>query len=114
MRIAIVSTSAVSVPPKASGSTELFVYELSKMLTRRGHDVTVYATADSHPAARLRSHLEKPTWPPNAHTELRHAAFACNDIATQVPRFDVVHVNQGCALPFAAQHSVPTVLTLHH
>jgi glycosyltransferase involved in cell wall biosynthesis len=114
MRIALVSTSAISVPPKAYGGTELFVYELSKMLTKRGHDVTVYATGDSRPAARLKSHFEEAIWPPDDHAELRHVSHAWNDIVAHVPRFDVVHVNQIHALPFAARHALPTVMTLHH
>jgi glycosyltransferase involved in cell wall biosynthesis len=114
MRIALLSTSAISVPPKAYGGTELFVYELSKMLTERGHEVTVYATGDSRPNARLRSLLEQPVWPPDDDTELSHVAHAWSDIVNHTPRFDVVHVNQMHALPFAAHHGVPTVMTLHH
>jgi hypothetical protein len=33
---------------------------------------------------------------------------------SHVPRFDVVHVNQMQSLPFAAQHGLPTLMTLHH
>jgi glycosyltransferase involved in cell wall biosynthesis len=112
MRIALLSTSAVSVPPKAYGGTELFVYELSKRLGRRGHEVTVYATGDSRPEARLRSHFEQPKWPPDERAEVRHVAYAFRDIAAQ--GFDVVHINQVEALPYAARNGLPTVLTLHH
>src|SRR5262249_25311645 len=77
-------------------------------------DVTVYATGDSRPHARLCSHFDAPTWPPDDRIELRHAAFAWNDIASQAPRYDVVHVNSLHALPFARHHGGPTVLTLHH
>src|SRR6476661_6664750 len=114
MRIALISTSAIAVPPKAYGGTELFSYELSKMLTKRGHDVTVYATGDSRPMARLRSRFDRPVWPPDDHTELRHVAHAWSDIATHAPSFDVVHCNQVHALPFAAASRTPAVLTLHH
>src|ERR1700682_3381886 len=37
MRIALLSTCAVSVPPRAYGGTELVIAELAKMLTRLGH-----------------------------------------------------------------------------
>jgi glycosyltransferase involved in cell wall biosynthesis len=114
MRIAILSTSAVAVPPVGYGGTELFVFELSKMLTKRGHDVTVFATGDSRPSAHLRGRLERAVWPPCPLTELRHVAHAWAEIGGTRPRFDVVHVNQHEALPFAAQQDVPVVLTLHH
>ena len=114
MRIALISTSALPVPPRAYGGTELFVFELSKMLTKRGHDVTVYATGDSRPRARLWHHFEHAKWPPDEHVELRHVAHAWKDILAQSPAFDVVHANQLQALPFAVSHHTPTVLTLHH
>src|SRR5262249_60456856 len=76
------------------------------------HEVTVYATGDSRPAARLRSHFEQPKWPPDERAEVRHVAYAFGDIAAQ--GFDVVHVNQVQALPYAAQSGLPAVLTLHH
>jgi glycosyltransferase involved in cell wall biosynthesis len=114
MRIALLSTSAIAVPPNGYGGTELFVFELSKMLTKRGHDVTVFATGDSRPHARLRSRIERAVWPPCPYTELRHTAHAWAEIAQQAPRFDVVHCNQFEALPFAARQDLPTLLTLHH
>ena len=43
MRIALVSSCAVSVPPRAYGGTELVVAELAKNLSRLGHDVTTFA-----------------------------------------------------------------------
>ena len=116
MRIAIISTTAVAVPPRAYGGTELITAELAKMLTRRGHDVTVYATGDSTPDANLRFRFPTPVWPPDATAELRHAAFAWGDIKAQPPgqKFDVVHAHQMPSLAFATMQDLPTVLTIHH
>jgi glycosyltransferase involved in cell wall biosynthesis len=118
MRIAILSTCAVAVPPKAYGGTELVTGELAKGLSRRGHDVTVYATGDSAPEASLQYRFARPVWPPDVFAELRHAAFAWGHIAAQRPPFDVVHAHQAPSISFSGacrcERGVPVVLTLHH
>jgi glycosyltransferase involved in cell wall biosynthesis len=112
MRIALLSTCAVAVPPTGYGGTELITAELAKSLTALGHEVTVYATGDSRPAGTLRFRFARPVWPPDELAELRHAAFAWSHIASQ--RFDVVHTHQAPSLAVAAMNPIPTVLTLHH
>ena len=48
MRIAMVSTPFLAVPPRDYGGTELVVHELVEGLVERGHSVTLFATGDSH------------------------------------------------------------------
>jgi len=55
MRIAEISTLFRPVPPPGEGSVESIVHILTEGLVRRGHEVTLYATADSKTSARLRS-----------------------------------------------------------
>jgi glycosyltransferase involved in cell wall biosynthesis len=114
MRIALLSTCAASVPPEAYGGTELVIWELSKTLSRFGHEVTVFATGDSRPAGRLRWHFPRPVWPPNEMADLRHSAHAWREICSEDPPFDVVHVHQAPAVSFSTISPVPTVSTLHH
>jgi glycosyltransferase involved in cell wall biosynthesis len=114
MRIALLSTCSVRVPPRAYGGTELVIAELAKRLTRAGHEVTVFATGDSMPEAELRWHFRRPVWPPNDTVELRHAAHAWRAICEERPAFDVVHAHQAPAVSFSLFCPVPTVLTLHH
>ena len=115
MRIALLSTCAVAVPPASYGGTELITAELAKALVRLGHDVTVYATGDSKPAGELRYRFTRPVWPPDDLAELRHAAFAWSDVMAERERpFDVVHAHQAPSLAFAALFPLPTVLTVHH
>ena len=114
MRVALLSTCAVSVPPRAYGGTELVIAELAKMLTRLGHDVTVFATGDSSPHGELRWHFPSPVWPPDDVAELRHNAFAWRSLSDEDPPFEVVHVHQATAVAFGAVSQMPTVLTLHH
>jgi glycosyltransferase involved in cell wall biosynthesis len=116
MRIALVSSCAVSVPPRAYGGTELVVAELAKNLTRLGHDVTTFATGDSEPeGGKLRYKFEKPVWPPYESSELRHAAHAWGEI-TEVPNaFDIVHTHQAPSLALASiARQERTVYTIHH
>jgi glycosyltransferase involved in cell wall biosynthesis len=114
MRIALLSTCAVRVPPRAYGGTELIIAELAKFLARAGHDVTVFATGDSAPEAELWWHFRNPVWPPSDTVELRHAAHAWRAICERRPPFDVVHAHQAPAVSFSLVCPVPTVLTLHH
>ena len=47
MRIAMLSTPFVPVPPPDYGGTELVVHELVEGLLQRRHDVVLFATGDS-------------------------------------------------------------------
>ncbi len=114
MRIALLSTCAVTVPPRAYGGTELVVAELARTLSRRGHEVTVFATRDSTPEAALRGHFDAAVWPPDGLAELRHAAYAWRSLGAEDPPFDVVHAHQAQAVAFSVVSPTPTVLTLHH
>jgi glycosyltransferase involved in cell wall biosynthesis len=115
MRIALVSSCAVSVPPRAYGGTELVVAELAKNLTRLGHDVTTFATGDSEPAGKLDYRFEKPIWPPFESAELRHAAYSWQKITAAPGAFDIVHTHQAASLAFASlAPSTRTVYTVHH
>lgn len=111
MRVALISTCAARVPPPAYGGIECFVDTLARGLVDRGHDVLVYATGDSHPAARLRARFAHPIWPPDAAAEREHAAFAMRDVVAFAP--DIVHVNLPDALAATATAHCPVVVTLH-
>ena len=51
MKIAQIAPLWESVPPKLYGGTERVVSYLTEELVRQGHDVTLYASGDSHTAA---------------------------------------------------------------
>ena len=55
MRIAQIAPIIERVPPKKYGGTERVVHALTEELVRRGHEVTLFASGDSHTSATLSS-----------------------------------------------------------
>ena len=114
MRIAIISTPFVPVPPHKYGGTELIVYELVEGLVAQGHDVTLYATGDSRVSAKLRHLYPKAVWPPNAFNELNHVSWAMSEILADGD-FDAIHTHSALALPYTRMFpDLPMVYTMHH
>ncbi len=111
VRIALVSTPFVAVPPPAYGGTELVVHALARALARGGHHVSVFATGDSR-VPRLRAIFPSPVWPPDPYAELVHCRFAAREIAAG--GFDVVHAHVPAMLAFADELAAPLVYTVHH
>lgn len=115
LRIAMVSTPFVSVPPTRYGGTELVVSELVKGLTLRGHEVVLFATGDSRAPCLTRALFEKPVWPPDLFSELAHSSWAANEICAASKPFDLIHAHASTFLAFAPfLPDIPIVYTLHH
>ncbi len=112
MRIALISTPFIRVPPGGYGGTELFCSELAEALHARGHEVTLFATGDSRTSCEKRWLYARPEWPPSPYDEVSHAGWAFAEIARG--GFDVAHLNSPLGLPFARFVAVPLVYTLHH
>lgn len=116
MRIAQVAPLWERVPPPAYGGTELVVKHLTDGLVRRGHDVTLFATADSKTLANL---------VPGAPHALRLAGVThseyqvydlmqMNRVLEQADQFDIIHFHvDSIALPFSNLLKTPTVHTVH-
>ena len=116
MRIAQVAPLWERVPPPAYGGTELVVSRLVDGLVRRGHDVTLFATADSNTLGNL---------VPGAPNALRIAGVTPNEyniydlmqlsrVIEQANQFDIVHFHvDASALPIANLLKVPCVHTIH-
>ncbi len=111
MRIALVSTPFVRVPPLGYGGTELVVHVLARALGRMAHEVTVFATGDSR-APRLWSFFDRAVWPPDPYAEILHCRAAAREIGGG--RFDVVHAHVPAMLAFADELDAPLVYTVHH
>jgi glycosyltransferase involved in cell wall biosynthesis len=115
MRIAQVAPLFERVPPVAYGGTERVVAYLTDALVELGHEVTLFASGDSHTRARL---------VPAAPRALRLDTSCRDTMAPQVlelelvsrmaHRFDVIHFHTGFMhLPLARHLPPPSVTTMH-
>src|ERR1051325_1473499 len=91
MKIAQVAPLYESVPPQLYGGTERVVSYLTEELVRQGHDVTLFASGDSHTAARLvrpcaRALRFEPAW-----VGLSMHALMVEQVAQRAGGFDIVH-----------------------
>ena len=60
MKIAVIAPPFLSIPPVKYGGTEKIIYYLVEGLVKRGVDVTLFASGDSHTSATLFPVIEKP------------------------------------------------------
>lgn len=118
MRIAQVAPVATSIPPPKAGSVELMASLLTEGLVGRGHDVTLFATADSLTKAKLHSVFPQGYWHdedmwPWEFCEMLNLAAVCE----RADEFDVIHYQAAyypMSLAFARLISTPMVQTIHH
>ena len=114
MRIALISTPYLAVPPRLYGGTELVVYELAEGLVRLGHHVELFGTGDSRTSAQLRYLYDRGQWPPETLADLNHVSWALQQVGERGP-FDIIHAHSAVALACARLGpAVPMVYTLHH
>lgn len=117
MRIAQLAPLSETVPPPGYGGSELVVSLLTEELVRRGHEVTLFATADSLTEARLVSSckfgLRRSSEPVN-----RWVAYELQSIlALQkcASDFDLIHSHMGyLALPFLERFQNVVLSTNHN
>jgi glycosyltransferase involved in cell wall biosynthesis len=113
MRIAEVAPPWLAVPPKGYGGIEWVVSLLADGLAERGHDVTLFATGDSHTKAELDSIFPQAPGPAFINDILYdtlHSLHAFRDPS----RFDLFHVHSPfSALAMAAAVDSPAVHTVH-
>ena len=118
MKIAHVAPVATTIPPPKSGSVETMASLLTEGLVARGHDVTLFATADSKTKAKLSAiyahgywHDEN-MWPWELYEMLNLAAAV-----ERAREFDVIHYEAAyypMSLAFTRLSQTPIVQTLHH
>lgn len=117
MKIGILAPIAWRTPPQHYGGWERVASQLTEGLVRRGHAVTLFATADSLTSARLASVCPHPLTQPGSALDSRvyetlHIAHAYEQAATLA--LDVLHNHAGCfGVPPARRAPCPVVTTLH-
>lgn len=114
MRIAVLASIAHSTPPRSYGPWEQVASTIAEGLVARGHDVTLFATADSVTAGRLHAEApagyeEDPSVDAKVYETLHIAA-----VFERADQFDVIS-NQFDFGPLAFSRLVatPVVTTIH-
>ncbi len=116
MKIAQIAPPWFPVPPTGYGGVELVVASITEGLVARGHDVTLFAHADSKTTATLVSPMIDAPHPAllgGTWYDALHAAAAYLEIGND---FDVVHDHSGIvgpALGALRDGNPPVVHTLH-
>jgi glycosyltransferase involved in cell wall biosynthesis len=115
MKIAQITSVYISVPPKTHGGTERIVYHLCQQLDRRGHQVELFASGDSHVTCKLQAVLPVATqYDPQStfYLEKEYEARNTYNLYRQAERFDVIHAHWTTLAPyFSALTTIPTLIT---
>ena len=91
MKVALVSTEALTTPPRKYGGIELLVYDLCKGLTEEGIDVTLFACNGSQsPSGKLVEVIEE-GWGRTGQCEEFERRII--DLKKTLKHFDIVHDN---------------------
>ncbi len=114
MRIAQIAPLQVAIPPRDYGGTERVIASLTEVLVELGHDVTLFASGDSHTRAKLVAGCrEALNFAPTHDATADHIALL-TEVYRRAQEFDVIHSHLDyLTLPFAYDATTPTVLTLH-
>ncbi len=115
LRIAQVAPLFESVPPRLYGGTERVVAYLTEELVAAGHDVTLFASGDSHTSARLvpacgqALRLKK-----DSIDELAPHVLMLQLVQDRTHHFDIVHYHiDYLHYPLSRNSVTPQVTTLH-
>jgi glycosyltransferase involved in cell wall biosynthesis len=115
LRIALISTPMLPVPPPTYAGTERVVAALADELIERGHDVTLYAPGDSTFRGTLVPTIEQSLWSREYRGDV--SAFIQVSLAkawADSARYDVIHSHvETLGFLFARHCSTPVVSTLH-
>jgi glycosyltransferase involved in cell wall biosynthesis len=116
MRIGLIASPFISVPPVRYGGTELFIAHLAEGLERRGIEAVVYCNAESTVHAERQSCYPRAEWPLSTETsgmlkELDHVSWSIEHAAKTC---DLIHINSSPAITYSRYVPTPFVCTLHH
>jgi len=120
MRIAILAPINRRIPPRPYGPEEQMISDLSETLLERGHQVVLFAAANSLTRAELVAACPRPLvewgengpWPDPRWWEELHIGECVLQASKGL--FDLVHNHMGAkAMPFMSTLKVPVLTSLH-
>ncbi len=115
MKIAQIAPLAESVPPKLYGGTERIVAYLTDELVAQGHEVTLFASADSETMAHLVAGAPRALRSdPQVQMELPHLLLMLDNVRQRADEFDILHFHVDLIhLPLFESLREHTLSTLH-
>jgi glycosyltransferase involved in cell wall biosynthesis len=114
MRIAQISPLIESVPPKRYGGTERIVSYLTEELVRQGHEVTLFASADSETGAELVPCAPKALRMAQACDVQAYSVLQLEKIRQRAGNFDLLHFHTDYVhFPLVRSLDLPAVTTMH-
>ncbi|MDQ1276503.1 MAG: hypothetical protein QG610_2081 [Euryarchaeota archaeon] len=110
----MLSPIAWSTPPKKYGPWEAMVSLLTEGLVKRGIDVTLFATADSHTAGKLHAVCPRPYEEDKSIHVKVYECLHISEVFERANEFDIIH-NHFDYLPLTYSKLVntPVVTTVH-
>jgi len=115
MRLAQIAPLTEAIPPKLYGGTERVVHWLTEELVAMGHDVTLYASGDSHTSAKLEAPWPKALRFDNSVRDPNALHMMMLErVRTHADDFDFLHFHLDY-YPFSlfSRQPTPFVTTLH-
>ncbi|GAB4344309.1 MAG: glycosyltransferase family 4 protein [Gammaproteobacteria bacterium] len=115
MKIAQIAPLHESVPPKTYGGTERVVHYLTEALIDQGHEVTLFASADSQTRAELRPVVpEALRLSATPRDPLAWHLIQLGQVIDSAGEFDIIHFHTDFLhFPAWKRVDVPQVTTLH-
>jgi glycosyltransferase involved in cell wall biosynthesis len=115
MKIAQVAPLMESVPPRLYGGTERIVSYLTEELVRQGHEVTLFASADSKTSANLvPCCAEALRLNPAVKDPIPYYMALVDAVRRMAPKFDILHFHiDQFHFPVFREFAAKTVTTLH-
>ncbi len=115
MRIAQVAPLYESVPPRCYGGTERVVSWLTEKLVSLGHNVTLFASADSVTNARLIPVCTKALrLDPECIDPVAHHVLMMEEVFARAEEFDLIHFHVDYLhFPRSRRERIPCLTTLH-
>ena len=117
MRVALVATTGLAVPPARYGGINRVVKALADGLVDRGVEVTLFAAGGSRTRARLRAVPERPVseLPPAERSRFqRYQRQQMLAVAEAAREFDLIHSHVEHLLPLARRDLPTPLLTTMH
>jgi glycosyltransferase involved in cell wall biosynthesis len=115
MKIAQIAPLAEAVPPKLYGGTERIVSYLTEELVRQGHEVTLFASADSCTSAELAPCAPKALrLDGTVRDPLPHVLVMLEEVRQRADEFEILHFHMDVLhFPIFRHISGHTLTTLH-